>query len=163
MLLFNPLLLKFDLGFQLSFMAVLGLIFVGPVFNNWLDVVCRGKLGWLQEIIAMTFAAQVFTLPLSISSFGYFSIVSLISNIIVLPITPVLMALGILVPILGPIVAIPCSILLSYLMWVVDVSSRVPFAVLKVNLPFFVLGIIYLPFLFLAYKGKRKELEFLNG
>ncbi len=163
MLLFNPLLLKFDLGFQLSFMAVLGLILVGPVFNNWLNVIFRGKLGWLQEIIAMTFAAQVFTLPLLISSFGYFSIVSLISNIIVLPITPVLMALGILVPILGPIVAIPCSILLSYLMWVVDVSSRIPFAVLKVNLPFFVLGIIYLPFLYLAYKGKRKQLEFLNG
>ena len=123
----------------------------------------RGKLKWLQEIMAMTFSAQVFTLPLLISSFGYFSIISLLSNIIVLPITPLLMALGILVPILGAVVAIPCSILLSYLMWVVDISSRVPFALLKVNLPFLVLAIIYLPFLYLAYKGKRKELEFLNG
>jgi len=125
--------------------------------------VFRGKLKWLQEIMAMTFSAQVFTLPLLISSFGYFSIISLLSNIIVLPITPLLMALGILVPILGAVVAIPCSILLSYLMWVVDISSRVPFALLKVNLPFLVLAIIYLPFLYLAYKGKRKELEFLNG
>jgi len=163
MLLFNPLLLKFDLGFQLSFMAVLGIILTGPVFNKWLDFVFRGKLKWLQEIMAMTFSAQVFTLPLLISSFGYFSIISLLSNIIVLPITPLLMALGILVPILGAVVAIPCSILLSYLMWVVDISSRVPFALLKVNLPFLVLAIIYLPFLYLAYKGKRKELEFLNG
>jgi len=163
MLLFNPLLLKFDLGFQLSFMAVLGIILTGPVFNKWLDVVFRGKLRWLQEIVAMTFSAQVFTLPLLVSSFGYFSIISLISNILVLPITPVLMALGILVPALGFIVAIPCSLLLSYLMWVVDVSSRIPFAILKVDLPFLVLGIIYIPFLYLAYKGRRKELEFLNG
>lgn len=163
MLLFNPLLLKFDLGFQLSFMAVLGIILTGPVFNKWLDFIFRGKLKWLQEIMAMTISAQIFTLPLLISSFGYFSIISLLSNIVVLPITPLLMALGILVPILGMIVAIPCSILLSYLMWVVDVSSRIPFAILKVDLPFIVLIIIYLPFLYLAYKGKRKELEFLNG
>ncbi|MCK9446064.1 ComEC family competence protein [bacterium] len=163
MLLFNPLLLKFDLGFQLSFMAVLGIILTGPVFNKWLDVVFRGRLKWLQEIMAMTISAQIFTLPLLISSFGYFSIISLLSNIIVLPITPLLMALGILVPALGIIVAIPCSVLLSYLMWVVDISSRAPFAIMKVNLPFIVLIIIYLPFLYLAYRGKRKELEFLNG
>jgi competence protein ComEC len=163
MLLFNPLLLKFDLGFQLSFMAVLGIILTGPVFNKWLDVVFRGHIQWLQEIVAMTFSAQVFTLPLIISSFGYFSIISLLSNIAVLPPTPLLMALGILVPILGVIVAIPCSFLLSYLMWVVDVSSRVPFAILKINLPFIILGIIYIPFLYIAYKGRRKELEFLNG
>jgi competence protein ComEC len=163
MLLFNPLLLKFDLGFQLSFMAVLGIILTGPVFNKWLDVIFRDKLGWLQEIVAMTMSAQIFTLPLLISSFGYFSIVSLLSNIIVLPVTPILMALGILVPIFGVVVAIPCSILLSYLMWVVDISSRVPFAILKIDLPFYVLAIIYLPFLYLAYKGRRKELEFLNG
>jgi competence protein ComEC len=163
MLIFNPLLLKFDLGFQLSFMAVLGIILTGPVFNKWLDVIFRGKLKWLQEIMAMTFSAQIFTLPLLISSFGYFSLISLLSNIMVLPLTPLLMALGVLVPIFGLIVAIPCSVLLSYLMWVVDISSRVPFAILKVDLPFIVLAIICLPFLYLAYKGRRKELEFLNG
>jgi competence protein ComEC len=163
MLFFNPLLLKFDLGFQLSFMAVLGIILTSPVFNKWLDVIFRGRLKWLQEILAMTISAQIFTLPLLISSFGYFSIISLLSNIVVLPITPLLMALGVLVPILGMIVAIPCSFLLSYLMWVVDVSSQIPFAIMKVNLPFIILIIIYLPFLYLAYKGKRKELEFLNG
>lgn len=163
MLLFNPLLLKFDLGFQLSFMAVLGIILTGPVFNSWLDNIFRGRLKWFQEILAMTLSAQIFTLPLLISSFGYFSIISLLSNIVVLPITPILMALGILVPILGPIVAIPCSILLSYLMWVVDISARIPFAVLKINLPFVLLATIYIPFLYLAYKGQKKELEFLNG
>ena len=163
MLLFNPLLLKFDLGFQLSFLAVLGIILIAPVFNKWLDVIFKGKIAWLREIIAMTVAAQLFTLPLLISSFGYFSLVSLLSNIIVLPITPILMALGILVPFLGVIVALPCSILLSYLMIVVDISSRASFAIMEVDLPFIVLLVIYLPLLYLARKGRRKQLEFLNG
>lgn len=163
MLFFNPLLLKFDLGFQLSFMAVLGIILAGPAFNKWLDPVFGGRLGWLQEIMAMTISAQVFTLPLLISSFGYFSLVSLFSNIAVLPIAPLLMALGILVPALGFIAAIPCSLLLWYLVWVVDFSSRVPFAVAEINLPFIALIVIYAPFLWLAWKGSKKELEFLNG
>ncbi|MFA5729665.1 MAG: ComEC/Rec2 family competence protein [Candidatus Paceibacterota bacterium] len=163
MLLFNPLLLKFDLGFQLSFLAVLGIILIAPVFNKWLDVILKGKIAWLREIIAMTVAAQLFTLPLLISSFGYFSLVSLVSNIVVLPITPILMALGILVPFLGIIVALPCSILLSYLMIVVDISSRASFATMEVNLPFIVLLVIYFPLLYLARKGRRKQLEFLNG
>ncbi|MFZ3057698.1 MAG: ComEC/Rec2 family competence protein [Minisyncoccales bacterium] len=163
MLLFNPLLLKFDLGFQLSFLAVLGIILIAPVFNKWLDVIFKGKIAWLREIIAMTVAAQLFTLPLLISSFGYFSLVSLFSNIIVLPITPILMALGILVPFLGVIVALPCSILLSYLMIVVDISSRASFTIMEVDLPFVVLLVIYLPLLYLARKGRRKQLEFLNG
>lgn len=163
MLLFNPLLLKFDLGFQLSFLAVLGIILIAPVFNKWLDVIFKGRLSWLREIIAMTVAAQLFTLPLLISSFGYFSLVSLLSNIIVLPITPLLMALGILVPFLGAIVALPCSILLSYLMIVVDISSRASFAIMKVDVPFIVLLVLYFPLLYLARKGRRKQLEFLNG
>ena len=163
MLLFNPLLLRFDLGFQLSFVAVLGIILIAPVINKWLDIIFRGKVAWLQEIIAMTVAAQLFTLPLLISSFGYFSLVSLLSNIVVLPITPLLMALGILVPFLGAIVALPCSILLSYLIIVVDISSQASFAIMKVDMPFIVLLVIYLPLLYLARKGRRKQLEFLNG
>jgi hypothetical protein len=90
-------------------------------------------------------------------------LVSLLSNIVVLPITPLLMALGILVPFLGAIVALPCSILLSYLIIVVDISSQASFAIMKVDMPFIVLLVIYLPLLYLARKGRRKQLEFLNG
>jgi competence protein ComEC len=168
-LLFNPLLLKFDLGFQLSFLAVLGLILMGPVFNNWLNYLFKDRLDFMREILAMTFSAQVFTIPLLIYSFGYFSVVSLISNILVIPITPLLMALGLVLPLIGMvlpflawIVAIPSIILLSYMMFIVDFSSKVPFAVLNLKLPLFVLILLYLPFLYFSFKSKKKELEFLG-
>jgi len=165
----NPLLLKFDLGFQLSFLAVLGLILMGPVFNSWLNVLFKDRFGFMRELLAMTLSAQVFTIPLLIHSFGYFSIVSLVSNILAVPPTPFLMALGLLLPlvgmvlpILGWIVAIPSIILLGYLMLVVNISSMVPFAVLNIQLPIIVLILFYLPFLYFGYKSKKKELEFLG-
>lgn len=168
-LLENPLLLKFDLGFQLSFLAVLGLILIGPVFNQWLNCFFKDRFGFVRELLAMTLSAQVFTIPLLIHSFGYFSIVSLVSNILAVPPTPLLMGLGLLLPlvgmtlpILGWIIAIPSIILLGYLMLVIDISSRVPFAVLNMRLPVFVLIVFYIPFLYLAYRSKKKELEFLG-
>jgi competence protein ComEC len=165
----NPLLLKFDLGFQLSFLAVLGLILMGPVFNHWLNLLFKDRLGFVRELLAMTFSAQVFTIPLLIYSFGYFSIVSLVSNILAVPPTPFLMGLGLLLPligmvspILGWIVAIPSIILLGYLMLVVNVSSIIPFAILNIQLPVIVLIVFYIPFLYLGYRSKKKELEFLG-
>lgn len=165
----NPLLMKFDLGFQLSFLAVLGLILMGPVFNQWLNLIFRDRMAFIRELLAMTFSAQVFTIPLLIHSFGYFSVVSLVSNILAVPPTPLLMALGLLLPlmgmilpILGWIIAIPLIILLYYLMIIVNVSSSIPFVILNLQLPIFVLFLFYLPFLYLGYRSKRKEMEFLN-
>jgi len=165
----NPLLLKFDLGFQLSFLAVLGLILMGPVFNHWLNLLFKDRLGFVRELLAMTFSAQVFTIPLLIYSFGYFSIVSFFSNVLAVPPTPLLMGLGLLlpligmiIPLLGWVIAIPSIILLWYLMLIIDISSRVPFAILNIQLPIAVLFLFYLPFLYLGYRSKRKELEFLG-
>jgi len=168
-LLLNPLLLKFDLGFQLSFLAVLGLILMGPVFNHWLNLIFKDRMGFVRDLLAMTLSAQVFTIPLLIYSFGCFSVVSFVSNILAVPPTPLLMALGLLLPligmilpILGWIIAIPLIILLYYLVVIVNISSSVPFAVLNLQLPIIVLLLFYIPFLYLGYRSKKKELEFLS-
>jgi competence protein ComEC len=165
----NPLLLKFDLGFQLSFLAVLGLILMGPVFNHWLNFIFKDRMGFIRELLAMTLSAQVFTIPLLINSFSYFSVVSSVSNILAVPPTPLLMALGLILPligmvlpILGWIIAIPLIVLLYYLVLIVNISSSVPFAVLNLQLPIVVLLLFYIPFLYLGYRSKKKELEFLG-
>ncbi|MDD3386575.1 MAG: ComEC/Rec2 family competence protein [Candidatus Pacebacteria bacterium] len=158
MLFFNPLLLRYDLGLQLSFLAVLGIILMGPVFNQWLSFI---KWKYIREIISITFAAQIFTLPILISSFGYFSIISLISNIVVIPVMPLLMAIGILLPFIS-LLSIPATVLLAYLVFIVNFSSQFSFAVLSVQLPVIILVLFYIPFLFIAYKSKKKDLEFLG-
>jgi len=98
-LLFNPLALRYDLGFQLSFCATLGIILFGPVFNYWFKSAIKNNS--LREVLVMTLAAQVFVLPILSLNFGYFSLVSLFSNILVFPVLPMIMVLGLLLPLLN--------------------------------------------------------------
>jgi len=72
-------------------------------------------------------AAWLFTLPLSIYYFGYFSITSVMANILITPIIPVIMLLGFLLLIVGfvyrPMAAVfvwPINLLLNYFLQVVD-------------------------------------------
>ena len=127
LLLFNPLLLKYDLGFQLSFLAVLGIILTSAIFNEWFSFIKWKKV---REIVAVTASAQIFSLPILISSFGYFSLVSFFTNLFILPIISIIMILGLLMVLLpfGFILSIPCSLLLFYLLAVITFFSSMPFA-----------------------------------
>lgn len=89
MLFFNPLLLRYDVGFQLSFLATLGIVLIYPVFDNFL--VSRFKAFGLTEIIFLTISAQLFVLPIIIYNFHVFSNISLVANILILPIIPLTM------------------------------------------------------------------------
>ncbi|MBB2148724.1 ComEC/Rec2 family competence protein [Pedobacter gandavensis] len=109
MLLYDPFLI-WDLGFQLSFLAVLGLIYLQPklqdcwpVKHNLPDTrALKNTWGYkLWGIISMSLSAQLFTFPLSIYYFHQFPVYFLLSNLFILiPIT-LLMYLGILILIPG--------------------------------------------------------------
>ncbi|SOD12718.1 ComEC/Rec2 family competence protein [Pedobacter xixiisoli] len=93
LLAYNPFLV-WDVGFQLSFLAVFGLIYYQPKIYKW----CYFKNKWLDKLwgtVAMSLAAQLATLPLSIYYFHQFPVYFIISNLFILiPIT-ILMYVGI--------------------------------------------------------------------
>lgn len=98
LLVYDPFLI-WDVGFQLSFLAVIGLIYLQPKIYNWFDF--RHKwLDRLWSMIALSLAAQLATFPLSIYYFHQFPLYFIFSNLfILLPIT-VLMYLGIAILVL---------------------------------------------------------------
>lgn len=163
----NPLIIKFDLGFQLSFLAVLGLIYAAPVFNGLLN---RIKSAYFREMIAMTLSAELFTIPILINAFGYFSVISIANNVIITPIIPLIMATGIIFPFLGIIfhplgfiIGLVCELFTFLLVALVELSSSIPFSVLAVDIPLFWIIIIYIPIIwYIIYTKKRKELDFLR-
>jgi competence protein ComEC len=95
LLVYNPYLI-WDIGFQLSFLAVIGLIWLQPMIQGWLDT----KIGWMNKlfsVIAMSLAAQIVTFPFSIYYFHQFPVYFLIGNLfIMIPIAGI-MYLGILI------------------------------------------------------------------
>src|SRR3989338_2643931 len=92
MLLWNPAYLWYDAGFQLSFLAVIGLLELSPLLERitrWLPE----TLG-LREGMQMTLAAQLFAVPLTILLFAKFSLVAPIANVLVAPAVPLAMRFG---------------------------------------------------------------------
>lgn len=82
MLYFHPLLLRYDLGFQLSFLATLGILWVAPYQKYF------SSFGFLLrhtgEIILMTLAVELFVLPVILLSFHTFSPLVIVGNFLVI-------------------------------------------------------------------------------
>ena len=102
MALVNPLLL-WDISFQLSFAATLGLImFAEPLENlavrltsRWLSAEKAKKVAApIAEFFLLTLAAQITTLPIMAYHFGQVSLIALVANPFVLPVQPALMVTG---------------------------------------------------------------------
>ena len=169
MLAINPLLLLNDVGFQLSFLAAMGIIYLGSIFKNWLRFIPR-KLNFLKDIMTMTFAAQIFTLPILIYNFGRISLVSPLTNILIIPVVYWIMfsgfifaLVGIILPFLGWILSFPCWFLLTYLLKIVDFFSH-PWAAKTIeNIHWLWLIIFYLLLaVFVYWLKKRQKLKFLE-
>jgi competence protein ComEC len=136
MLLWNPLLLAFDPGLQLSFMATLGLI----LGSNLIEV----RLSWigsstLREMTATTLSAQIAVLPLLLYESGNLSLVAVPANLLAMPVIPIAMALsaiaagcalllGPVSPFLSIVAGIPAYVPLAYVINVAEYAARVPFA-----------------------------------
>ena len=99
MLLLNPLLLRWDIGFQLSFLATLGIVELSPFWEKF--VFKKLKFGGIFETISLTLSATVFVLPVLMYNFHIASIVSLLANFLVLSIIPLTMLLVFLTALAG--------------------------------------------------------------
>jgi competence protein ComEC len=94
-LLFQPSFL-FDVGFQLSYIALFFIIWLQPLLTMlWTPKTKVQKYIW--DILTVSFAAQIGTLPLSIYYFHQFPGLFFITNLIVIPLLGFIMSLGVLV------------------------------------------------------------------
>lgn len=167
MLFADPLILRYDVGFQLSFLATLGLVLVLPRLENYFRNL-PAALG-LKEAFLATASAQAAVLPLLLYNFGNLSFVSLAVNVLILPAVPFAMFSGFLAGALS-FVALPLGkiagffawIFLSYEIKIVEIFSAIPFGFVKIsNFPAFLVilyyaGLVY--FLFIREKINREEI-----
>lgn len=89
LLLFNPYLIT-DAGFLLSYFAVFGIMYLYPIIHRQY-VFTNSIIQWFWNLILMSVAATVFTLPISLYFFHQFPIWFAFSNLIIIPISICLM------------------------------------------------------------------------
>ncbi|MFN8414159.1 MAG: ComEC/Rec2 family competence protein [Anaerolineales bacterium] len=136
----NPLVL-WDVGFQLSFFATLGLIlyaepfsvFTSNLFSKFLKGDNRALINIFNDNVVLTFAAQLTTIPLMAYHFKRISLVSLIANPFILPVQPAVMVLSGLA-VFTSLLIFPIGQLLAWISWpfsaytirMVELFNRVP-------------------------------------
>jgi competence protein ComEC len=169
MLFLNPLLLKFDIGFQLSFLAILGLIYLQPTFSDFFKRI--PNLLQLRYTLSSTLSAQFFTFPILIYNFGQISLISPLTNILIIPFLPIITILGFIFSFLGIIfqplgyfLSWPTWLLLTYILKIIDLSSKIPFASLTLkNVHWIFLLISYVILSFITWRAQEKQkLKFLE-
>ena len=133
MVLHNPKILRFDAGFQLSFLATFAIIYLAPHIEKKLHFV--PKKFQFREIASATLATQIFVLPLLLYKMGMFSAVALPVNLLVLMFVPITMFFGFItggIGILSGILSIPFGWIsfafLQYELWIVKIFANLPFA-----------------------------------
>ncbi|SFD29160.1 ComEC/Rec2 family competence protein [Flavobacterium phragmitis] len=111
-LLFEPYFL-FDVGFQLSYLALFFILWLQPVFKNIYKP--KNKLIiYIWEALTVSFAAQIGTLPLCLYYFHQFPGLFFVTNIIILPVLSFIMIAGIIVMIIAIFTSPPLFITLIF-------------------------------------------------
>lgn len=139
MILVNPRITATSLGFQLSFLSLLGIILIEPalrrIFNLKEEKKRESFLAWRENALTTT-SAQLAVLPILLINFDYFSVTSILANVLILFTVPLVMFLGFLLvglatfsAFLGFFIAKVVSVLLFYEIVVIKLFSTL-------NLPF---------------------------
>ncbi len=157
LLLVNPNNL-FEVGFQLSYMAVFGIVFLQPRIAGLWPV--KNKVGlFFWNLISVSIAAQIATFPLSSYYFNQFPTYFLLSNIVVIPAAMLLIPLGLgllafsKIPLLAPSIAFVVKWIIKSVYFLLSSIESFPHStpdvVLHVPELLFVLVILFSIFLFL--------------
>jgi competence protein ComEC len=115
----NPLVLLHDIGFQLSFLSTFGLLYLSTKIESHLTWISE-KFD-LRSNLSTTFSAMITTTPLILIYFGRLSIVAPLTNLLVLPLIPLIMLFG-LFQVIGGLLFLPLGKLLAI----------IPFCLIKI-------------------------------
>ena len=161
MLCINPLVF-YDVGFQLSFLAALGINYLAPFFYKKLQFLPKSLS--IRSIFSFSLSVQVFTLPLLLFYFSYFPFISIFANLLILPILPFILGLGFLatllslfLPFLSLPIFFPLSLLLAYILLVANIFAKASFLGINFQLPLWVLILYYSLLTLLVRKVLQKE------
>ncbi len=162
MVLFSPLILIYDVGFQLSFLATLGIILVYAPLSILFGI--EHDFLELKSIVLVTISAQLGVLGLLVYVFESFSLISVLANLFILPLIPIIMLAGFIsiafwfIPVFSQLAITFTWFLLHFEIFAISYLAKIPFA----SIDFGDLGILWLLGYYIFFVGfvfKLKQIE----
>lgn len=165
--LIDPLLILYP-GFQLSIVAVLGIVYLYPLIYAWFEP--GGKiLNFTWSLIAVSLAAQLATLPVTLFYFGQFPNYFLLGNLLILPLSTLIIFGGIALLFLFPLqwFAVKLAALMNLLTeWMCSIAKIIGALPLAVTDELYINGveliILYLLILFVVLFLQYRMLRYLQ-
>ncbi len=172
LLLINPMFL-FDIGFQLSYLAVFGIVWVQPqLYKLWKPNLKLTDKLW--SFFTVSIAVQFGIIPLSLYYFHQFPGLFILSNLLIIPFLGLILIGGIIIMVLAVLKILPTflaiaygfviSIMNSFVTWV---SHQEQFLFKEISISFLLMLVLYgciiLGFQFFVKKGSKKLLYFLGS
>ncbi len=154
MVIWNPYILVYDVGFQLSFASTFGLLVFVPLLDEKMPKWEKGKE--LREGLLLTVAAQIATFPFMAFHFGRVSLISPVANVLAVPFLPFAMLFSALSLLCGKVVALVAQFHLKAVEMIAIWLAKLPYIDLPVDMSKwgFVLSIVVLSgVVFRSYKS----------
>lgn len=162
LLIINPYSLL-DIGFQLSYMGTIGIVFLHDKIGNFIKI--NNKIvKYFFEMIAVTTCANLAIIPIMMFHFNTISLTFYFSNIIVGPILGIVVIIGfimffislIFTPI-SSLIAIVLNLMLKFIIKIAEITANMPFSKITIITPsFFFIIVWYFIIISISYKQKVK-------
>jgi competence protein ComEC len=169
-LLFSPKAI-FDIGFQLSYAAVLSIVLFQPFYKKF--HITQNKIAlYFIDMMAVSMAAQIGVLPLSLYYFNQMPLLFLLANLVIIPLSSfvliygiILLGLNFILPelavYLGKVLKLSITIMNDYIHWIAQfkqgIISNISFSALMV----LTLYLVLIALIFWIYSKKKQQISFV--
>ncbi len=171
MVILNPLTAPFNIGFVLSFASLWGMSYLGPIFLSYLNRIpvlytthSKKLYTVIVQTLSQTLGAQIAVAPLLMVWFGGISISGVITNVVLLPLVPLVMGLSSFVALagflflpFGWLASFVVSPLLSFFLWVIHVGAQFGFVTHTIS--WWVVALCYMVLWWIVIRYKKMSVS----
>ena len=161
----------FDIGFQLSYAAVLSIVLFQPFYKKFYFT--ENKIGiYLTDIVLVSLAAQIGVLPLSLYYFNQLPLLFLLANLVIIPLSTAVLVGGIIILLfhfvipdfailLGKLLSFIIHLMNDYIHWIAQFKSGIITNISFTGWLTFSLYLVIIAFIYWMYQTKAKNIKYI--
>ena len=157
----------FEIGFQLSYSAVFGIVYLQPKLSSLFNTENR-VFHFIWTLFTVSLAAQIATSPFILYYFGQFPTYFWLTNTLIIPAVMILIPLGMAlllvseIPVLASAIAFLLNYIIKFIYWFLSLIENFPFAVLQSSISYLQFFVLILTFITVLIYLNNKKHWYLN-
>jgi competence protein ComEC len=163
----------FDIGFQLSYAAVLSIVLFQPFYKKF--YLTENKIAiYFTDIVLVSLAAQIGVLPLSLYYFNQLPLLFLLANLVIIPLSTVVLVAGIITLffnfvypnfaiLLGKLLSLIINLMNDYIHWIAQFKSGIITNISFSGWLTFTMYLVIVTFIYWMYHTKTRNVKYILG